>query len=197
MALEIFRLVGSVFVDTDKADKSLKKTDKNAEGVGTKLVNAAKSAATFATGVVTAAAGAGAAIVALAESTREYRTEQGQLQAAFETSGFAAGEARDTYEALNGVLGDSGQAVEAANHLAKLCKTTGELADWTNICTGIYATFGASLPIEGLTEAANETVKVGQVTGSLADALNWASAAGMDFGVILKERRGATYQSRT
>ena len=174
MALEIFRLVGSVFVDTDEADKSLKKTDKNAEGFGTKLVNAGKAAGKFALGVVGAAGAAGAALVAVAENTREYRTEQGKLQAAFDTSGFSAGTARKTYEALNGVLGDSGQAVEAANHLAKLATTEEELATWTDICTGVYATFGDSLPIEGLTEAANETAKTGALTGSLADALNWA-----------------------
>lgn len=174
MALEIFRLVGSVFVDTDKANESLKKTDKNAEGIGKKFLSVVTSAGKFAAGVVGAATAAGGAIVALAENTREYRTEQGKLQAAFETSGFAAGEARDTYRALNGVLGDSGQAVEASNHLAKLCTNAAELADWTNICTGVYATFGDSLPIEGLTEAANETAKTGALTGGLADALNWA-----------------------
>ena len=174
MALEIFRLVGSVFVDTDKANESLKKTDKNAEGIGKKFLSVVTSAGKFAAGVVGAAAAAGGAIVALAENTREYRTEQGKLQAAFETSGFAAGEARDTYRTLNGVLGDSGQAVEASNHLAKLCTNAAELADWTNICTGVYATFGDSLPIEGLTEAANETAKTGALTGGLADALNWA-----------------------
>lgn len=174
MALEIFRLVGSVFVDTDAADKSLKKTDKDAEGLGTKLVNAGKAAGKFALGVVGAAGAAGAALVAVAENTREYRTEQGKLQAAFDTSGFSAEAARSTYEALNGVLGDSGQAVEAANHLAQLATTEEELATWTDICTGVYATFGDSLPIEGLTEAANETAKTGSLTGSLADALNWA-----------------------
>lgn len=174
MALEIFRLVGSVFVDTDQADKSLKKTDKTAEGFGTKLVGAGKAAGKFAVGVVGATAAAGAALVAVAENTREYRTEQGKLQTAFETSGFSADAARNTYEALNGVLGDSGQAVEAANHLAKLATTEEDLAEWTNICTGVYATFGDSLPIEGLTEAANETAKTGALTGSLADALNWA-----------------------
>ena len=174
MALEIFRLVGSVFVDTDKANESLKKIDKNAEGIGKKFLSVVTSAGKFAAGVVGAASAAGGAIVALAENTREYRTEQGKLQAAFETSGFAAGEARDTYRALNGVLGDSGQAVEASNHLAKLCTNAAELADWTNICTGVYATFGDSLPIEGLTEAANETAKTGALTGGLADALNWA-----------------------
>lgn len=174
MALEIFRLVGSVFVDTDKANKSLKKTDKDAGSVGKTLVNVVKSAGKFAAGVVTAVGAAGTAIVALTESTREYRTEQGKLLTVFEDSGFAAGEARATYEALNGVLGDSGQAVEAASHLAALCDTTESLSDWTTICTGVYAKFGASLPIESLTEAANETAKTGSLTGALADAVNWA-----------------------
>lgn len=174
MALEIFRLVGSVFVDTDKASKSLQTTDKKAQGFGKTLVNVAKKAGEFAIGVAGAATATGAAMVALSETTREYRNEQALLQTAFESSGFAAGDARSTYEALNSVLGDSGQAVEASNHLAKLCTNAEELSTWTNICTGVYATFGASLPIEGLTEAANETAKTGALTGSLADALNWA-----------------------
>lgn len=174
MALEIFRLVGSVFVDTDKADKSLKKTDKNAEGLGHKLLNAGKAAGKFALGVGAAAGAAGAALVAVAENTREYRTEQGKLQTAFADANFSAAEAQKTYRDLNGILGDGGQAVEAANHLAKLCDTQEQLSTWTDICTGVYGTFGASLPIEGLTEAANETAKTGALTGSLADALNWA-----------------------
>lgn len=177
MAMEIFKLIGSVFVDTDAADKSLKKTDKNAEGIGSRLLAAGKAAGKFAAGVAGAAAAAGTALIAVAENTREYRTEQGKLQAAFETSGFSAEAARATYESLNGVLGDSGQAVEAANHLAKLADNEKDLATWTNICTGVYATFGDSLPIEGLTEAANETAKTGALTGGLADALNWAGVS--------------------
>lgn len=181
MALEIFRLVGSVFVDTEQADKSLKKTDKNAEGFGSKLLNAGKVAGKFALGVVGAAAAAGAAVVALTENTREYRTEQGKLQTAFDTQNFSAEAARKTYESLNGVLGDSGQAVEAANHLAQLAANEKELTQWTNIATGVYATFGDSLPIEGLTEAANETAKTGALTGGLADALNWAGVSEDEF----------------
>lgn len=181
MALEIFRLVGSVFVDTDKADQSLKKTDKDAQGVGKTFLNVISTAGKFAAGMVAAAGAAGTALVALAENTREYRTEQGKLLAAFETSGFAAGDARSTYEALNGVLGDSGQAIEAANHLAALCKNEKDLDKWTKICTGVYAKFGASLPIEGLTEASNETAKTGALTGALADALNWAGKSEDDF----------------
>ncbi len=174
MALEIFRLVGSVFVDTDAANKSLKNTDKEAGKLGQSLVNGIKAVGTFAAGVATTVAGVGAGIVALTESTREYRTEQGKLTTAFETQNFTAEQARSTYEALNGILGDSGQAVEAANHLALLADNEKELATWTDICTGVYATFGDSLPIENLTEAANETAKTGALTGGLADALNWA-----------------------
>lgn len=181
MALEIFRLVGSVFVDTDKADKSLQKTDKNAEGIGKKFLSVVTSAGKFGAGVVAAATAAGGAIVALAENTRDYRSEQGKLQSAFKASGLAADEASDTYRALNGILGDSGQAVEASNHLAKLCINAAELADWTTICTGVYATFGDSLPIEGLTEASNETAKTGALTGGLADALNWAGVNEEEF----------------
>ena len=33
MALEIFKLVGSIFIDTDKANDSLQKTDKKAASV--------------------------------------------------------------------------------------------------------------------------------------------------------------------
>ena len=181
MALEIFRLVGSVFVDTKDAEKSLQKTDKTAQGFGSKLLAVGKTAGKFALAVGAGAVAAGTAIVALTESTREYRTEQGKLQAAFQTQNFTAEQARSTYEALNGVLGDSGQAVEAANHLAKLADNEKDLQKWTNICTGVYATFGDSLPIENLTEAANETAKTGAITGGLADALNWAGVSEEEF----------------
>lgn len=60
MAIEIFRLVGSVFVDTDDANKSLKKTDENAESIGKKLSDGIKTAAKWGAGLV-AAAGAGVA----------------------------------------------------------------------------------------------------------------------------------------
>lgn len=172
--LEIFKLLGTVAIDNANANKSIDETTDKASSLGEKLKNGIGTAAKWGTAVVGGAVAVGTAFVALAESTREYRTEMGKLETAFEVANHSTEAARDTYTALNAVLGDSGQAVEAANHLAKLCETEQELQAWTDICTGVYATFGASLPIEGLTESANETAKVGQVTGSLADALNWA-----------------------
>ena len=144
-------------------------------------------------GLVTAASGA---LVAAAESTREYRTEMAKLDTAFTDNGHSTEAAKAAYQELQSILGETEQSVEAANHLAKLTDNEKDLATWTgDILPGVFATFGASLPIEGLTEAANETAKVGQVTGPLADALNWASEAGMDFGIGLKENIDFTEKS--
>lgn len=150
----------------EKAEKSSGKLSKVGGAVGKGLA-----------AVGAAVAAAGAALIASAEASREYRREMGKLDTAFTTSGHSSEAATKTYKALQGVLGETDQAVEAANHLAKLADNEKDLQKWTDICTGVYATFGASLPIEGLTEAANETAKVGQVTGPLADALNWAGVS--------------------
>ena len=117
----------------------------------------------------------------LMSSTQETRLEMGKVETAFTTAGFSADTASKTYKDFYGILGDPGQATEAVNHLAKLAKTEEELTTWTNIATGVYATFGDSLPIENLTEAANETAKTGQITGGLADALNWAGISEDEF----------------
>lgn len=124
-----------------------------------------------------AIAAAGTALLALAGSTAEYRNAQGQLAAAFENAGSTAETAQQTYNTLFRTLGDGGKATEAATHLAKLTQNQEDLSTWTAICQGAYATFGDSLPIEGLTEASNETAKTGQLTGVLADALNWAGVS--------------------
>jgi phage-related protein len=126
-----------------------------------------------------AVAGAATALLALGNSTKEYRQQQAMLATAFETAGGSAEGAKKTYNELYRVLGDSGQATEAAQHLAKLTTEEKSLSEWTNICQGVYAQFGESLPIESLTEAVNHTAKVGEVQGALADALEW-SGVNMD-----------------
>ena len=131
--------------------------------------------------VGTAIAAGVVALAGIAVATKDYQTEQAKLNAAFTTAGAAAGVATQVYNDLYRVLGESDTSVEAANHLAQLTTNEKDLAEWTNICQGVYATFGDSLPIEGLTEAANETAKTGVVTGQLADALNWAGISEDEF----------------
>lgn len=132
-----------------------------------------------------AIAGVTAALLALGPATKEYREGQAKLNSAFESVGGSAETAKQTYNDLYRVLGDSDVAVEAANHLAQLTTNQKDLQEWTNICQGVYATFGDSLPIESLTEAANETAKTGEITGALADALNWAGVNEDEFAESL------------
>lgn len=170
--------IDSVKEELNKVKKQLKDTEKDAKssfgaindefqkiGAGAKKFLAVSGAAIA--GVVTG-------LMALGESTKEYRQQQAMLKTAFEVAGGSATEAKQTYNDLYRVLGDSGKATEAAQHLAKLTTNQKELSEWTNICQGVYATFGDSLSVEGLTEAVNHTAKLGEVQGTLADALEWS-----------------------
>lgn len=176
--MELFKLLGTIAVDNaqakeaiddtaNKAEAGSKKTDSSFKKIGESALKIGKS-------VLTAGAALGGAWIAAIESSREYRTEMGKLDTAFVTNGHSSEAAKRTYRDLQAVLGDTDVSVEAANHLAVMTDNEKDLQTWTDICTGVFATFGDSLPIEGLTEAANETAKVGEVTGPLADALNWA-----------------------
>ena len=162
----------------DDLSKSADKAGNSADGLGSKLGSAVKGGIKA---LGTAVVALGSALVGSAESSREYRADMGKLSTAFDTAGHSAESATETYQALQGILGESDQAVEASNHLAKLCKNEKELATWTDIATGVYAEFGDSLPIENLTEASNETAKTGAITGGLADALNWAGVSEDEF----------------
>lgn len=158
-----------------------------------KVGGVAKNALKVTAGAI---AGAATALVGLSAATEEYRNNQSKLTTAFETAGASADTAKTTYNDLYRVLGDDGVAVEAANHLAKLTTNQKELEQWTTICQGVYATFGDSLPIEGLTEAANETAKTGALTGSLADALNWAGISEDDFTKKLEKCRSESEREK-
>lgn len=129
----------------------------------------------------TAFVGLTAAMVGVVKGTEEYRNNQAKLNSAFEAAGGSAETAKQVYNDLYRVLGDDGQAVEAAQHLAQLTTNEKELSQWTNIAKGVYAKFGESLPIESLTEAVNHSSKLGSVQGALADALEWSGVSVDDF----------------
>lgn len=171
---------------TLKNGKAMEKAGDSAKEAGEKTEGGfgKKAAAGIAGGLAAIGAAAIAAVgsfLSLAESTRETRENFNKLETGFTTAGHSAEDASKTYRELYGILGDEGQATEAAAHLALLANNQEDLSKWTDIATGVYATFGASLPIESLTEAANETAKTGALTGSLADALNWAGVNEEEF----------------
>ena len=65
---EIFRLFGSIFIDTTEADKSLSKTDSKAKKLQDTLGKAVTGAAKMATGVAASISAAGAAVFAFADN---------------------------------------------------------------------------------------------------------------------------------
>lgn len=176
--MELFRLLGTIAIDNTEANNALTDTSNRANDTANETESAFSKiggvATKIATGIGIAGAAIGGAFIGAVEGTREYRTEMGLLESAFLTAGHSSEEAKRTYSELNAVLGDSGQAVEASQHLALIADNEKELSELTGILTGVYATFGESLPLEGLAEGINHTASLGEVQGSLADALEWS-----------------------
>ena len=176
---------------TDSAKKEIGKVSSELEKVSGAAKNSSSSAAkafgTIAKGAAAAVAAVGVALgavvaigkalVNLGRNTLEINKELAKLNATFIASGSTAEQATETYKNLYRFLGDSSKATEAAQSLALLTNNEKDLAEWTNILQGAYASMGDKLPIEGLAEAANETARVGTVTGVMADALNWAGVS--------------------
>ena len=183
--MELFKLFGRIAVDNTEANNALDETSQRANDSANETESAFAKiggvATKIATGIGIAGAAIGGAFIGAVEGTREYRAEMGLLESAFITAGHSSEEAKNTYSDLNAVLGDSGQAVEASQHLALIADNEKELSNLTGILTGVYATFGESLPLEGLAEGINHTASLGEVQGSLADALEWSGTSVDDF----------------
>lgn len=122
-----------------------------------------------AAGAGMAALGAGA--VASAESTREYRTEMGKLDAAYAASGYSSEAAANAYKTLQGIIGETDQSVEAAQQIALLADSEEQVAKWAGLASGVVGVFGDALQPETFFEAANETMKLGEATGAYVQML--------------------------
>lgn len=127
----------------------------------------------------------------LTESTKEYRKIMASLEVSSERAGYSAEETAETYKTLYGVLGDDQTAATTTANLQAIGLEQDKLTELTNAAIGAWATYGDSIPIDGLAESINETIQAGTVTGNFADVLNWASLEGETFGVTLKKNTKA------
>ena len=163
---------GSSAKGIDKVTKSLKDVQKASghakQGVEKAMGGIKKSVLSAVKAVATLAL----ATTSLSEGM-EFGKLQGKLNAAFQSAGSSAAQATKTFKELYRFLGDSDRAVETAQNLARVTTSEKELAEWTKILQGVYATMGDAIPVETLAESVNETAQVAKVTGTLADALNW------------------------
>lgn len=116
-------------------------------------------------------------ILELSEATEEYRQMQAKLSGASETFGYSIEFANEKYKEFYKYLGDDQASTNAITNLMGIGAETDTVSKLAEGATAVWASYGDSIPIEGLTEAINETITVGKVTGGMADTINWAKDA--------------------
>ena len=114
------------------------------------------------------------AILGVVEETEEYRKIMGTLETSSQAAGYSAEQTTEAYNRLYGVLGDTQTTATTIANLQAIGLSQEDLMGLIDATTGAWATYGDSIPIDGLAESINETIKAGQVTGTFADVLNWA-----------------------
>lgn len=172
---------------------ALDKTDKAADDLGNSMENAGKKSSSFGdmlkanlsasaiTGFASSITGAISGIISglgqMVEESKEYQRIMGSLEISSEKAGYTAEETSAAYNELFGVLGDNQTAATTTANLQALGLAQSDLNTLIDGTIGAWATYGDSIPIDGLAEAINETVQTGTVTGTLADMLNWAGTS--------------------
>ena len=115
--MEIFKLIGSVMVDTADAEKSIQKTSDEAEGFGTKLSNGIKTAGKWAAGVAAGAAAVGAAMV---KASKDTAAEMDAIDKGSQRMKITA----QSYQELAHAAGLSGVSMSALEKAAKKLEGT-------------------------------------------------------------------------
>lgn len=105
MAVDIFKLVGSIFVDTSDADSSISKTDENAQNLGTTFLNGITTVAKWGAAVGTAAVAACAAITTFAVDTASAGDTIDKMSQKL-------GVSREAYQELDYICSQSGFSVD-------------------------------------------------------------------------------------
>ena len=146
--------------------------------------------------VVAGAKAVGDAIIGIVEDTEEYRKIMGTLEISSQQAGYTADETAEAYKRLHGVLGDTQTAATTLANLQAIGLSQSDLITLVDAATGAWATYGDSIPIDGLAEAINETIQTGKVTGVFADVLNWAGQSEDEFNKKLEEANSTTERAR-
>lgn len=186
--MEIFKLFGSIFVDTEKANESISKTDEKAEGLGKKLSGGIKTAGKWALGVTAAAGAVGAAMI---KSAKDTAANMDVIDKASQRMGVTA----ESYQELAHAAGLCGVEMSTMEKAAK--KLEGTDMSFDDAMNEIWA----------LTDAEERSAKAAELFGEsvayqMAPMLN-ASAEEMaamkqearDLGLVMSEdtvKAGAT-----
>lgn len=177
----------------DEYGKAVRDADSNKDPLGNLMAGFSNLKGLLAGGAVVGGIKAvGGAIMSVVEDTAEYRKIMGTLEISSERAGYSAQQTADIYRTLQGVLGDTQTAATTTANLQAIGLAQEDLITVTNAAIGAWATYGDSIPIDGLSESINETIQAGKVTGTFADVLNWAGTSEDDFNAKLEAANGTT-----
>lgn len=177
----------------DEYGKAVKDADSNKDPLGNLVAGFGNLKGMLAGGAVVGGIKAvGDAIMSVVEDTAEYRKIMGTLEISSQRAGYSAQQTADIYRTLQGVLGDTQTAATTTANLQAIGLAQEDLITVTNAAIGAWATYGDSIPIDGLSESINETIQAGKVTGTFADVLNWAGTSEDDFNAKLEAANGTT-----
>ena len=177
----------------DGYGKAVRDADSNKDPLGNILGGLSNLKGMLAGGAIVGGIKAvGDAIMSVVEDTAEYRKIMGTLEISSERAGYSAQQTADIYRTLQGVLGDTQTAATTTANLQAIGLAQEDLVTVTNAAIGAWATYGDSIPIDGLSESINETIQAGKVTGTFADVLNWAGTSEDDFNAKLEAANGTT-----
>ena len=197
--------VNETTAELNKAKAKITENEKAIDNLGDETDEAAKSTSVFSDtlknafvggAIVGAVKGIADAVVNLVDSTEDYRRIMGTLETSSEKAGYATDQTKEAYSRLYEVLGDSQSAATTVANLQAIGLAQGDLMKLIDLCTGAWATYGDSIPIDGLSEAINETIQTGKVTGVFADVLNWAGISEDEFNGKLAETPGKADRAR-
>jgi len=103
--IEIFKLMGSILVDSSKAEESISKTEKKAESFGTKLGGGIKTAGKWAVGVGAAATAVGAAMFGVSTKAAEATDKIDKMSQ-------KVGISRQAYQEWDFILSQNGTSID-------------------------------------------------------------------------------------
>lgn len=184
-----------------KAEKDTSELDAATGQMSAAFGKAAKAAGTLAKGlakiggkaIITSikgiAAASGAlvtAFLASGEASKEHITEMAKLDAAYKSAGHSTKAAAATYSELYSVIGETDQAVEAAQQIALLADSEEQAAKWAEQGAAVVGKFGDALQPEMFFESANETLKLSEATGGYTQMLEGCGINVEDFNTKLQ-----------
>lgn len=120
--MEVFKLFGSIMVDSADAEKSLSKTGEKAEGLGSKLGKGVKTAAKWGAAVGVGAIAAGAGILKMATSSAETTDRIDKLSQKI-------GMSRQGFQEMDFIASQSGMSIDSLQVGFKTLRTSMEQAE--------------------------------------------------------------------